>query len=132
MLAGAAATVVVHHDAGADPGATLVDLATHRSHHAARFVTGNDRPLELAKSKRRGFFAGRAIELEIAAAHARRFDADDDIVRPRRRIRKGSDLQLPSAEKSHSTHRNALQIGRAWDRSNSDRSNDAGRSQRSM
>src|SRR5215470_3103546 len=78
MLADPAAAIVVHHDAGADPSGLLVDLAPHRSYHPAWLVTGNDRTLELAKPKRRGFTAGRAIEFEIAAAHPRRLDFNDD------------------------------------------------------
>jgi hypothetical protein len=97
MLADPAAAIVVHHDAGADPSGLLVNLAPHGSHHPAWLVAGNNRALELAKPKRRGFSAGRAIELEIAAAHSGRLDFDDDVMGPRRRIGKFGDLQFASA-----------------------------------
>ena len=88
MLAGPAAAIVVHHDTRANLGGALVDLAPHRSHHPARLVSGNDRAREFAQSKRCGFSACCTIELEIAAAHPRRLDFDDDVMRPRRRIGK--------------------------------------------
>jgi hypothetical protein len=111
MLAGPAAAIVVHHDASADPRGLLVDLAPHRGHHPAWLVAGNDRALELAKPKRRGFSAGRTVEFEIAAAHPGRFDFDDDIMGPWRRIGKFGDLQFAFTKKNHSTHRKTLHSG---------------------
>jgi hypothetical protein len=108
MLAGAAATIVVHHDPSADPGGALLDLAPHGRDYAAWFVAGDHRPFELAQAERSGFPAARAIELEIAAAHAGRLDFDDDIVRPGRRVGKVRNLQFALTEKSHATHEKPL------------------------
>src|ERR1700751_4406856 len=105
MLADAAAAIVVHHDASANLGGALVDLTPHRSHHLAWFMAGDDRALELAKPKRRGFSAGRAIELEITAAHSGRPDFDNDIMGPGRRIGHFDDLQFASTQKAHAAHR---------------------------
>jgi hypothetical protein len=110
MLATPAAAIVVHHDAGADPSGLIVDLAPQSSHYSAWLVAGNDRALELAKPKRRGFTAGRAIEFEIAAAHSGRLDFDDNVMRPRRRIGKFGDLQFASTQETHSAHRKALPL----------------------
>ena len=68
------------------------------------------RALELAKPKRRGFSAGRAIELEIAAAHSGRLDFDDDVMGPGRRIGKFGDLQFASAQKAHPVHHVLLEL----------------------
>jgi hypothetical protein len=94
----------MHHDASADASGALLDLVPHRSDDPAWFVAGDHRPCELAQAERRGFSAGRAIEFEIAAAHAGRLDFDDDIVRPRRWVGKVRNLQFASAKKNHATH----------------------------
>jgi hypothetical protein len=89
--------IVVHHHAGADPSGPLVDLASCRNHHPAWLVAGNDRALELAKPKRRGFSSRGAIKFEIAAAHSGRFDFDHHVMGPGRRIGKLGDLQFAPA-----------------------------------
>jgi hypothetical protein len=111
MLTDAATAVVVHHDSGADPRGAFIDLASDRHHHTARFMAGDDRAFELTEPKRRGFSAGRTVEFEIAAAHPGRFDFDDDIMGPWRRIGKFGDLQFAFTKKNHSTHRKTLHSG---------------------
>src|SRR5262249_29549316 len=66
---------------------------------------GYDRALKLAKPKRRGFAADRPVELEIAAAHPRRLDFDDNVMRTGCRVGKFSDLQFTSAQETHPAHR---------------------------
>src|SRR5262249_18493094 len=105
MLTGPAAAIVVHHDTGADPSGLFVDLAPHRSHHPAWRVAGYDRALKLAKPERRGFAADRPVELEIAAAHPRRLDFDDNVMGTGCRVGKFSDLQFTSAQETHPAHR---------------------------
>src|SRR5262249_22711723 len=103
MLTGAAAGVVMHHDARTDTGRALIDSGASRCHDAARLMSGDDRALNLAESKRGGR-TGCAVEFEIAAAHARGLDFDDHIVRPRYRIWKFGKLELSIAEESHAAH----------------------------
>ena len=105
MRARTAAAIVVHHDARPDLRSALVDIAPDRCHHPARLVPGNDRAREPAEPKRGGFSAGGAIEFEIAAAHARRFDFDHHVMRPGRGIGKFGDFQFASAKKTHPAHR---------------------------
>src|SRR5262249_24982935 len=105
MLARTAAAIMVHHDARANLRRALVDFAPDRGHHPAGLVTGNDWAFELAEPKRGGFLAGRAIELQIAAAHPRRLDLDHDVVWSGRRIGKFADLQFASAKKTYPAHR---------------------------
>ncbi len=51
--AGAAAAIVMHHDAGADPDNALVDGAAGGGDDAARLVAGNDRTGRFAETVRR-------------------------------------------------------------------------------
>src|SRR5438477_6269623 len=104
ILANATATIVVHHDAGADASGAVLDLVPHRSDNAAGFVAGDHRPFELAQAERRGFPAARAIKFEIAAAHAGRLNLDNDVLRTGRRVGKVRNLQFALAKKSHATH----------------------------
>src|SRR5271169_776431 len=69
LWAGAAATIVMHHDTSADAGGALSDGGPDRCDDAAGFVSGDHRTAYYSKPKRRGG-ARRAIELQIAAAHA--------------------------------------------------------------
>src|SRR4029077_18136019 len=108
MLAGAAAAIVMHHDAGADAGDALIDLVPYRGDNTAWFMAGDHRPFELAQAERRGFPAARAIKFEIAAAHARRFDLDDDIVRPGGGVGKVGNLQFVLTKKNHAAHEKPL------------------------
>lgn len=53
MPAGAAAAIVMHHDARADPDDALVDGAAGGGNYAAGLVTGNDRTGRFAETVRR-------------------------------------------------------------------------------
>ena len=91
MQAGAAAGIVMHHDARPDAGRWLAmrEFCNH-GHDAARLMSCDNRAVRLAESEREGRTGG-AIELKIAAAHAGSLDFDDHIVRskvPRREIRR--------------------------------------------
>src|SRR5271165_2802311 len=103
MWAATAAGVVVHHDPSADACGTLPDTAPDRGHNAAWLMSGDDRPFYLSKPKRRGAPRG-PIEFEIAAAHSRSLDLDDDFTGPRRRIGELGDVQSAVTKKGNSAH----------------------------
>src|SRR5580700_8972745 len=103
MRAGAAAGIVMHHDAGADAGGALVDGAADGGDDTAWLVAGDHRARHLAEPERGGPTRG-AIELQVAAAHARGFDLDHDVVRPRRRVGKFHQLQFAFAKECYAVH----------------------------
>jgi hypothetical protein len=93
----------MHHDAGADAGRAFVDGAADGGDDAAWLVTGDHWARHLAKPERGGPARG-AIKLQVAAAHARGFDLDHDVVRPRRRVGKFHQLQFAFAKECHAAH----------------------------
>src|ERR1700722_12891130 len=103
MLAGAAARIVMHHDAVADPHRALAGRAPECGDDATRLVAGDHRAAHFAEPQRRGAARG-AIEFQVAAAHAGRFYLDDDVARARRRIGEFHQLQFAFAEEGHAAH----------------------------
>src|SRR5882724_13542656 len=110
MFAHAAAAVVVLHHAHADLGLVLGNAGAYCNHDAAGLVAGNDRAGELAEAQRRST-ADRAVELQIAAAHAGSLDLEHDFAGSRRRIRKLHELNLASAGEYDSFHALLLLFG---------------------
>ena len=103
MRAGAAARIVMHHDAVADAGGALVDGAADGGDDAAWLVAGDHRAAHFAEPERGGAARG-AIELQVAAAHAGRFYLHDDVVWTRCRIGEFHQLQFAFAEEGHAAH----------------------------
>src|SRR5262249_4046101 len=104
VLAGAATVIVMHHDAVAGARHVLRHALAHRGDEAARLVPGNDRAAHVAEAERGGA-ARRAVEFEIAAAHARRLDIEHDLAEPGRRIRELHQLELAVSLKGYCAHR---------------------------
>src|SRR5262245_36454567 len=105
MRAGAAARVVVVHDALTVGRIAFRHAGPARDHDAAGLVAGNERVLQLAQAQgglsrpRR-----RAVELEVRAAHPGSLHLDDHLARTRRRIGKAAQLDLAVAEKGCPAH----------------------------
>src|SRR5688572_31958341 len=101
----AAARIVVVHHALANRRLALRDAGTARYYHAARLVAADKRlsissqPERLLRLARR-----RAVELEVAAAHARGLHLDHHLARAGRRIGELAQLDLAVAEEDDSTH----------------------------
>ena len=104
MRADAAAAVMMLHDAHADPRLLVAHPRPHRRDDAARLVPGDDRPGAAEPQRRRRAALGPAVEFEIAAAHARGLDLDDDLARSRRRVREVLQLERALAEKDDALH----------------------------
>src|ERR1700730_1910037 len=86
MLADAAAFVVMHHHPSAERRLALADTRADGDDDAAGLVTGDHRPAHLAQAERLAPALRRAIEFEVAAAHAGRLDLEYDLVRAGRRV----------------------------------------------
>ena len=93
----------MHHDARADFGGALIDRAANSRHYAAGLVPGDHRAADFAEAKGSGF-SRRAIEPQIAAAHAGRLDLDDNVMRPRRGIGELHQLQFAIAQERDAAH----------------------------
>src|SRR5690606_1674993 len=105
MVAHAAAAVVVVHDPHAGARLGLGHPGADLDHDAARLVAGDDRLGEIAQAERPLGLAGRgAVELEIAAAHARGLDLQHDLAGTRTRVGKVADLQLAITGEHHAAH----------------------------
>src|SRR5438046_5883301 len=88
MLAHAATRVMMVHDALADGRFAFRHPGAARRDHAAGLVPGDERPGIAAQAERRLRSAGRrAVELEIAAAHARGLHLDHHLAGTWRRGR---------------------------------------------
>src|SRR5207302_7711613 len=99
MLAYAAARVMVIHDALADGGFALGHAGAARGEHAAGLVPGDDRLRPVAQTQRRLRRARRrAVELEIAAAHAGGLHLDHDLAMAGRGVREIADLDFLVAQ----------------------------------
>src|SRR2546425_12706859 len=98
MLAAAASLVVVIHHALADAGLTRRHAGADGGDDAAGLMPGDHHaPLDAP-----GHLAGReggAVGVQIAAAHARRLDLEDDLARAWRGVGELPELQLAVAEK---------------------------------
>ena len=103
VLAAPAALVVMVHDSGAHRREIRRHARADRRHHAARLMSGDDRPAAAQAEGRRGI-ADRAVGVQVAAAHAGGLDGDDDLARPRRGIGEFLDLQLPLSEEDDAAH----------------------------
>jgi hypothetical protein len=105
VLADPAAAIVVVHHAHADLGLGFGDARPDRGDHAAGLVAGDDRLGQIAQAQRPLRLAGcGAIELEIAAAHARRLDLEHHVARTRGRVRELPQLKLPVTQKYDAFH----------------------------
>src|SRR5262245_56669857 len=105
VLAVATAVVVVIHHALADTRFLLGDAGTHRRHDAAWLVPGDHSGLPLdAPGHGAGRLGGRAIVVQVAAAHARGLDLEDHVSRPRCRIRELSQLEFSISEEHDAFH----------------------------
>src|ERR1700752_2643149 len=93
------------HDALADGRFALRLALAARGDHAAGLVPGDERFRLVAQTQRGLRRAGRrAVELEIAAAHARSLHLDQHLARAGCRVREIADLDLSVAEKYRSSH----------------------------
>ena len=101
VLTGAAAKIVVIHDALTDPG--LVHALTDIGHHTTGLMSADD-DTPVAKTKRGGAVLS-PVKFKITAAHSRGLDFQYHLVRSRHRIRKGLHLQLAATKKNDSLHR---------------------------
>ena len=105
VLAHRAAFVVVHHDALADAGHLVADAGADRGDDAAGLVPADDRvrvdrqPADCGPAR-----FGPAVLVQIAAAHARGLHLDDDFARPRGRVGKLHQLDLPLAREDNAAH----------------------------
>ena len=105
VLAGAAAVVVVVHHALADPGLLLADARAHRRDDAAGLVPGDHAGLPLDAARHCPVrLSGRAISVQIAAAHPGSLDLQDHVPRTRGRIGELPQLQPAVSEKHDALH----------------------------
>src|SRR5262249_2509079 len=105
VLALAAALVVVVHHPLADPRFLLGDGRAERGDHAAGLVTGDHPGLGLDPAGDGPLRRGGAIVVQVAAAHARGLDLEDDVPRAWRGIGKLPQLQLAVPEEDDALHR---------------------------
>src|SRR5207302_9631098 len=92
VFAHAAAPVVVDHDALAQRRLLLGDGRAALGHDATRLVAGHVRRLPLL------------VRSQVAAAHARGTDGDDNFTWARARIRKLAQLHLALAQEHEASH----------------------------
>ena len=104
--ADAAATVVVAHHSSAIRQLFRGNVGTTCSDDTAWLVPADDRAAVAAQTQRLGAFR-RAVEVQIAAAHARRLDFQDDIIRTGRRIGKLHQFELPATFEHYTFHQSA-------------------------
>src|SRR4051812_37527445 len=103
MRTDAAASIMVLHDALADPRLLFRHAGADVDHYAARLVATDHRMIRHLEAERRGA-AGRTIIFEIAAAHPGGFYLQHDLAGPRRGIRKVEDLYPAVARENHALH----------------------------
>jgi hypothetical protein len=108
MPAPAAAAVVVVHDALPDRRLRVRDARPPRSHDAAGLVTGDHGIAGATETERACGVASGSVSMQIAAAHARRLDGQDDLSRTRGRIREVAKLELTVAEEHDAAHEASL------------------------
>ena len=105
MAADAAAAVVVVHDPHAGARLGLGYAGPDLGDDPARLVAGDDRLRQVAQAERPLRLARRgAIELQVAAAHARGLDLQHDLAGTRGRVGEAADLQLAIAGEHHAAH----------------------------
>jgi hypothetical protein len=95
--------VVVHH-ALADAPLGLADAGAERRDHPAGLVARDHLLAAAAQAEGGRLVAVRAIEFEIAAAHAGGLDLQHHLARTGRRIGEVSELELPVAGEDDSAH----------------------------
>src|SRR5262249_8281476 len=80
-----------------------------RDHDAARLVAGDHR-LGATRKARGGIarLEARAIDVQVAAAHAGRLDLEHDVARPRHRVGKITQRELAVTEKHAALHGESL------------------------
>src|SRR5690606_6962744 len=81
MRAHAAAAIMVDHDALADARLFLAHAGPDGDHDAAGLVPRDHRPGIAQSQSFGGLTFGRAIEFEVAPAHAGSLDLEDDLPR---------------------------------------------------
>ena len=107
VLAATAALIVVVHHSLADPGFVGCHARTHGHDRAAGLVPGNDWfGAALEARLRVARLVSRSIDVQIAAAHARRLDLDYDVARARSGIGKVTQFKFPIAKKDDALHAN--------------------------
>jgi hypothetical protein len=94
--------MVLHH-AHPDSRLILGDTGSNRHDDAARLMSGNDGTASSADSQR-GRASGRAVKLEVAAAHPRRFDLQHNLAGTRRRVGEFKNLDFAIASKYDTFH----------------------------
>src|SRR5215510_10565433 len=105
VLAGAAAVVVMVHDALADARFFLGDAGADGSHDAAGLVAGDHAGRPSNATGHGPTRVGRgAIVVQVAPAHARGLDLEDHIPRAGCRIGEVSELELAITEKHDAFH----------------------------
>lgn len=99
VFAAAASLVVMNHDACVDRREVRRNANTDGDDHAAWFVTRNRSVVW--RNRRRG----GPVMSQIAAAHARGLDGEDDVARAWRRIGEVTKLQPSIAQEDYPAHR---------------------------
>src|SRR5213592_4489560 len=89
----------------AAPAALVV--VVHHPRAGRRLVLGDAGPAR-REAERGGGIADGAVGMEIAPAHARGLDGDDDLARARCRVGELAELELPVAEKDDALHLSIL------------------------
>src|SRR5690606_36324221 len=97
--------IVMDHHALTDARFFLADALADSRDNAARLVPRDDGPRIAETELLRGLARRRPIEFEIAAAHARGFDLQYDLARPRGRVLELAKLHLPVTGKNCCLHR---------------------------
>src|SRR6266542_2003338 len=99
VLAAPAALVVMVHDARANGSEVRRHTGPGRGHDAAGLVARNDRAAAAEPEGCRGIARG-PVGMQVAAAHARGLDGENDLARAGRGVRKVLQLELPLSEKN--------------------------------
>ena len=105
LRTGPAALIVMKGDAVADPDGAGIDIAADRRDDTARLMAGDHRLTAILEAK--GFecsAGGRAIQLQVAAAHSRSLDLEHDVPRSGGGIGKVDEFQGTVAGKYNAAH----------------------------
>ena len=99
---------MMDHHALAGGRVGLGDARSALGDDAARLVARDDGPAAAAKPEGRRGVAGRAVRVQVAAAHARSLHGHHDLAGARLRIGEVAHLELAIAEENYATHTDSL------------------------